>query len=81
MEYMFFGLSGIDELDLSDWNTSKVTTMDSFISTSNIKKIDISNWNFSGITSSYNSGLYQVFGEKGLQHLEEIVARNITPKW
>ena len=78
MEYMFFGLSGIDELDLSDWNTSKVTTMDSFISSSNIKKIDISNWNFSGITSSYNSGLYQVFGEKGLQHLEEIVARNIT---
>ena len=57
MSYMFYGCSGLMELNLSSWDTSSVTSMSSmFYGCSSLTSLDIYEWNTSNVT-----GLYQAF--------------------
>ena len=52
MEFMFYNCSSLKELDLSNFNTSKVTNMDSmFFNCSSLNELNLSNFNTSKVTN------------------------------
>jgi surface protein len=52
MEVMFTGASSLTSLDVSGWNTSNVTNMDSMFSgASSLTSLDVSGWDTSSVTN------------------------------
>ena len=52
MSYMFYGCSGLTELDLSGWDVSNVTNMYTmFYYCNNLIKLDLSGWDVSNVTN------------------------------
>ena len=52
MAYMFYYCHNLQELDVSTWDTSKVTSMESmFYNCNNLKELDVSTWNTSSVTN------------------------------
>jgi len=57
MGWMFYGCSSLTSLDLSGWDTSKVTNMSSMFYGCSKLSVDCSNWDVSKVTghSSFNN--------------------------
>ena len=52
MSYMFEGCGGLENLDVSNWNTSNVTNMyKMFNYCSSLTTLDVSNWDTSKVTN------------------------------
>lgn len=54
MSAMFNDLKSLNQLDLSNLNTSKVTTMTGMFSSSQIKKLNLNNWDTSNVKDMSN---------------------------
>ena len=55
MSFMFYTCSGLNELDLSNWNTANVTSMSfMFSNCSGLTSLNVSNWNVSNVTNMYS---------------------------
>ena len=51
MNYMFYGCSSLEELNLSNFNTNNVIYMNGmFLGCSSLKELNISNFNFDKVT-------------------------------
>ena len=49
--YMFYNMKWLTELDISEWNTSRVTNMSRmFVDCINLENLDVTNWNTSKVT-------------------------------
>ena len=75
MRYLFYR-TALEELDLSNWNTSSLTDASDIFDESSIKKVNVSNWDFTHFSTSYTmmSPLSQLFSGN---NIVEIIARNI----
>ena len=54
MNSMFNGASSLTNLDVSHWNTSKVTDMSYMFYASGLTNLDVSNWDTSQVTTMYS---------------------------
>ena len=54
MNSMFNGASSLTNLDVSHWNTSKVTDMSYMFYASGVTNLDVSNWDTSQVTTMYS---------------------------
>lgn len=54
MSYMFYYTPQLKELDLSNWDTSKVINMDSMFAESSVSSIKLENWDVSRVESMNN---------------------------
>ncbi len=61
MGRMFYGCSSLTSLDLSNWDTSKVTNMSSMFQSCSLTSLNLSNWNTSEVTD-----IRQMFYSTGL---------------
>ncbi|WP_285013739.1 MucBP domain-containing protein, partial [Lactococcus garvieae] len=50
MDYLFTTCTSLYEVDMSTWNTSKVTTMRSLFHSTKFESLDLKNWNTSNVT-------------------------------
>ena len=50
MRGVFAGCSGLREINVQNWNTSKVTDLAAIFSSCSIKTVDVSNWDTSQVT-------------------------------
>ena len=61
MSYMFFGLDGLTSLDVSNWDTSNVTIMQSLFDCCHyLTSLDVSDWDTSNVTN-----MKALFGQCG----------------
>ena len=51
MTHMFYNTINLKNLDVSNWDTSKVITMQSIFNRSGITNLNLSNWNVSNVTN------------------------------
>lgn len=49
---MFYGCSSLKEIDVSNWDTSKVTNLDHFAAHANLKRKGMGNWNTSSLVNA-----------------------------
>ncbi|WP_421000218.1 bacterial Ig-like domain-containing protein [Carnobacterium maltaromaticum] len=54
MNSMFYGAENLTTIDVSNWNTSKVTTMGGAFFGTDLSVLDVSQWNTSNVTSMNN---------------------------
>ena len=55
MYHMFYECSGLTSLDLSNWDTSQVTSMsEMFSGCTSLASLDLSNWDTSKVTNTNN---------------------------
>lgn len=51
ISFMFYGCSSLKEIDVSNWDVSKITNFDHFAAHANLKRKGIENWNTSSATN------------------------------
>lgn len=51
MSFMFYGCSSLGEIDVSNWDVSKVTSFDHFAAHANLKRKGIENWKTTSATN------------------------------